>query len=76
LLEIVARTGPALLSEIRSHLSADIPQKKLQQNLHALRELGLIQLEGLGRGAFWKLQGTTGGKSGARPVEPALEPGM
>jgi ATP-dependent DNA helicase RecG len=74
LLEIIARTGPALLGDIRSHLSADIPQKKLQQNLHALREFGLIQLDGLGRGAFWKLQGTAGGKSSARSAEPRLNP--
>lgn len=55
LLATLAVTGSAQLHEIRSHLHAPIPVATVQDNLKALRQFGLIRLDGRGRGARWNL---------------------
>jgi ATP-dependent DNA helicase RecG len=57
LLEIVADSGPALLGEIQEAMQTEVTPRVLQRNLQTLRELGLLELKGLGRGAHWALQG-------------------
>lgn len=54
-LEVLARSGPALLSEIRSAIPEDVPKRTIQYNLQTLRELDLVELTGWGRGARWHL---------------------
>lgn len=55
LLQIVGREGPVRLSEIRRTLDADAAERTVQENLQSLRELDLIDLQGHGRGARWRL---------------------
>lgn len=56
LLQIVGREGPAALSNIMDELKKDAAERTVQENLQTLRDLKLIQLEGRGRGARWKLR--------------------
>jgi ATP-dependent DNA helicase RecG len=53
LLEIVTRIGPASLAQIRDELSHQMATRTVQENLHKLRSLGLIELSGLARSARW-----------------------
>jgi ATP-dependent DNA helicase RecG len=55
LLQIVGREGPVRLSEIRRKLEAEAAERTVQENLQSLRELELIDLQGHGRGARWRL---------------------
>lgn len=58
LLEILSSTGRARLSEIEERLQSATPRHVLQESLHSLRALGLVELEGRTRGARWSLAGT------------------
>jgi len=55
LLQIVGREGPVRLSEIKNVLQSDAAERTVQENLQSLRELDLIDLQGHGRGARWRL---------------------
>lgn len=58
LLEVLALTGPAPLSEIMKHVDAGTAQRTVQKHLQLLRELGLIDSTGKrGHGARWMLKG-------------------
>jgi ATP-dependent DNA helicase RecG len=57
-LEVLARTGPASLKQIRGDLSMDIPRRTVQDNLQMLRTLGLVDVSGLTTAARWVLKGT------------------
>jgi ATP-dependent DNA helicase RecG len=58
-LQTVARSGPAMLSEIVESLSVgagESPKRRaVQNNLQTLRSLELVELKGRGRGARWML---------------------
>lgn len=58
-LQTVARSGPAMLSEIVESLSVgagESPKRRaVQDNLQTLRSLELVELKGRGRGARWML---------------------
>jgi predicted HTH transcriptional regulator len=56
LLEVLSETGPASLKELRDHLSADFPERTVQDNLQLLRRLDLVNATGWGRGARWALK--------------------
>jgi len=55
LLQIVGREGPVRLSEIKNVLQSEAAERTVQENLQSLRELDLIDLQGHGRGARWRL---------------------
>ncbi len=58
LLEVLARTGPAPISEILKHLDLDTPRRTVQANLQLLRHLDLIEsTQKKGRAAGCKLRG-------------------
>jgi ATP-dependent DNA helicase RecG len=57
-LEILSITGRARLSQIEERLRLSTPRYVLQENLHSLRALGLVELEGRTRGARWRLVNT------------------
>lgn len=56
LLQILARTGPTSLNQIRSLLRSETPVRTVQDNLQMLRRLELVDLVGAGRGARWMLK--------------------
>jgi len=55
LLEVLAGSGPASLSEIRGALSVIAADRTIRENLGLLRTLGLVASTGRGRGARWRL---------------------
>jgi ATP-dependent DNA helicase RecG len=55
LLEVLAGSGPASLSEIRVALPVTAADRTVQENLGLLRTLGLVASTGRGRGARWRL---------------------
>ncbi len=57
LLRALAEIGPALLNEILTLLPAGVASRTVQYNLGTLRELDLVELQGWGRGARWRLTG-------------------
>lgn len=57
LLALVAARGPAPLSQIRAGLGTGTPEGTVRDNLDMLRRLGLVELQGTGRGARWLLKG-------------------
>ncbi|AGY56941.1 hypothetical protein GKIL_0695 [Gloeobacter kilaueensis JS1] len=59
LLEVLAVTGSASLSTIRTHLDPPVPERTVQENLQLLRRLELVGSSGKGRGARWLLNATT-----------------
>ena len=54
ILKIVAKAEEASLSDILEALG-DVPRRTVQDNLQTLRSLDLVELEGRGRGARWRL---------------------
>jgi ATP-dependent DNA helicase RecG len=54
ILKIVAKTGEASLSDVLEAVG-DVPRRTVQDNLQTLRSLDLVELEGRGRGARWRL---------------------
>ena len=56
-LEILAADGPSMLHQIHGSLSSETPITTLKDNLQILRQFGLVQLTGRGRGARWSLVG-------------------
>ena len=56
ILKVVAKAGEASLSDILEALG-DVPRRTVQDNLQTLRSLDLVELEGRGRGAQWRLAG-------------------
>ena len=60
-LDALAETGEASLNEIlgavRLRLEVKTPERTLQDNLRLLRQLGLVELSGKGRGARWAIRG-------------------
>ncbi len=56
LLQVLGHKGSASLSEIMEALTEEAAQRTVQENLQALRQLDLAQLQGHGRGARWSLQ--------------------
>jgi len=59
LLRIVQREAPVALSEIQAALTTSAAERTVQENLQALRQQGLVQLTGHGRGARWSPGGRT-----------------
>lgn len=56
LLELLGRTGPASLSEIRAQLSPNIPERTVQNNLQSLRQSGLVDLSGARNAWRWRVR--------------------
>ena len=56
LLQVLGDKGSASLSEIMEALTEEAARRTVQENLQALRQLDLAQLQGHGRGARWSLQ--------------------
>ena len=55
IIELLDQEGDALaLREIRSRLALQISERQLRWDLATLKELGLVRLEGRGRGARWQ----------------------
>ena len=54
ILKVIAKAGEASLSDILEALG-DVPRRTVQDNLQTLRSLDLVELEGRGRGARWRL---------------------
>jgi len=55
LLATLSQIGPASLGEVYEHLGIDTPKLTVQDNLQVLRDLELVELNGIGRGARWRL---------------------
>lgn len=55
LLGILSHSGRVRLAEIEQRLQSNAPRFVVQENLQALRSLGLVQLEGRARTARWSL---------------------
>lgn len=55
LLEILAAAGPAMFGDVVRYLATPTPWPTVRDNLHVLRQLGLVQVSGRGRGARWRL---------------------
>ena len=54
ILKVLAKTGETPLSDVLEALD-DVPRRTVQDNLQTLRSLDLVELEGRGRGARWRL---------------------
>ena len=54
ILKVLAKTGETSLSDVLEALD-DVPRRTVQDNLQTLRSLDLVELEGRGRGARWRL---------------------
>ncbi|WP_263790007.1 hypothetical protein [Salinibacter sp.] len=54
ILEVLAKTGETPLSEVLEALD-EVPRRTVQDNLQTLRSLDLVEPEGRGRGARWRL---------------------
>ncbi len=57
LLHALSRADGMALSLIEANLTVRAAQRTIQENLNVLRTLGLIRLDGHGRGALWRLVG-------------------
>ena len=57
ILLVLAELGPAPSTQIRPHLSREITERAVLDNLRALRHLGLVEKTGMTRGARWSLTG-------------------
>ena len=57
LLNVLGNEGPLALSDILNRLEADAAKRTVQDNLSTLRDLGMVSLQGHGRGARWQLDG-------------------
>lgn len=55
LLQVLARKGAIPLRQIRAEFSSELPKSTAQDHLRTLRNLGLVELEGKGRAAKWRL---------------------
>jgi ATP-dependent DNA helicase RecG len=55
ILRVLASSGPTAHAQIMGALSTAVAARTLQENLDLLRRLGLVFLEGRGRGARWAL---------------------
>jgi hypothetical protein len=44
------------LSQLLQRLGGQYPERTVQQDLHHLKQLGLVALEGFGRGARWRIK--------------------
>lgn len=53
LLEIIKAHGKIGIEQIMIELQETVPKRTLQKDLNDLKEMGLIALEGIGRGASW-----------------------
>lgn len=50
------RAGPRRsLREVRQGIDANLSDSAVRNELNRLRELGLVEAIGVGRGAFWRL---------------------
>ena len=56
ILEVLSVTGSATLSEIRVRLGSRYPERTIQNNLQALRQMNQVDLRGRSRGARWFLK--------------------
>ncbi|MCS3751351.1 ATP-dependent DNA helicase RecG [Salinibacter ruber] len=54
ILKVVAKEQEAALSEVLEELG-DVPRRTVQDNLQTLRSIDLVELEGRGAGARWRL---------------------
>ena len=59
LLDVLAQHGSASLREIIGSLSAETPERTVQDNLQLLRSLRLVDLSGRSRAARWMLHEAT-----------------
>ena len=57
LLRVLSEIGPVSMSWILNELAGGAAQRTVQKNLDFLRQLGLVELSGHGRGARWALVG-------------------
>lgn len=56
ILRVLADSGVSSLAQIRSNLRNKAARRTVQRELGMLRELGLVTLQGHGRGAYWELK--------------------
>jgi ATP-dependent DNA helicase RecG len=56
ILHILARSSPLAFREIRKEMSKAPPDRTLREDLIHLKRLGLVDLDGRGRGATWRLK--------------------
>lgn len=56
ILEVLSVTGSATLSEIRARLGSRYPERTIQNNLQALRQMSQVDLRGRSRSARWFLK--------------------
>ncbi len=54
LLEVLAQAGSIPLRQVKALLSAEVPERTVQDNLSMLRRLDLIEVTGMGQGARWR----------------------
>jgi ATP-dependent DNA helicase RecG len=59
LLGVVANIGSGSHSDVRAALQSRAADRTIRENLAPLRELGLVDSVGRGRGARWMLKGAT-----------------
>ncbi|NOY25462.1 MAG: DeoR family transcriptional regulator [Oligoflexia bacterium] len=60
ILQVLAAAGTMIpFSTIRASLSTDASERTIRNDLVALREAGLVRLQGQGRGARWGLTTTS-----------------
>lgn len=55
ILRILANGKPLSVSQIGALLVKQVPRRTLHENLSLLRQIGLVDLKGRGRGAFWRI---------------------
>jgi len=58
LLEILSVLQAASLAELMSHIHLDAAERTIRENLAFLRQLGLVESMGHGRGARWIIRKT------------------
>jgi ATP-dependent DNA helicase RecG len=63
LLEVLARSAPVSLGQIREKLAPGTPRRTVQDNLQLLRRMGLVDVSGKAHGARWRISGTRGDDS-------------
>lgn len=56
-LEVLASVGPALVSQVAATMRSSTPERSVRYALQTLRDLGMVEVLGHGRGARWRLRG-------------------
>lgn len=56
-LKVLASVGPALVSQVVAAMKSDTAERSVRYALQTLRDLGMVEVLGHGRGARWRLRG-------------------